>query len=487
MHFFALGLNHETASVELTESFALDEEAQRKLYESLALSSSAELILLSTCNRTEAYLYGTEQDVEQLKAMLSHVVGHVWPHEHSFLHRDEEAVTHVLEVTSGLRSLVIGDAQILAQMKEAYRRAVDADAVDSLLHRLMHTAFRAAKRVTNETGLASGAMSVSSASVAMARDHFAEIAGQSLENADVVLLGAGRMGRLALKAMKDRESNRIHVTNRSPERAEEVAAAHEASVVPWPERYEAVSDADVAIVATGAPEPTLKMPNMLDRSGRTTPVLLIDIAMPRNVDPDVSKLNGYKVYDLDALKSWTDRVEAERSEAIPQAKSICQDLMRDYVTWVFHQQALQPAIQAVRETFDSIRTREIERHHTNFAETDRDELEQLTQSIMQKLLAVPIVRLKNVDPDSIDFARGIELLRLLFARPERDDGLDEPELTRPLEEADEDTQPSLSDVPSACPFDEQAAPMDERPSDFDEEELLERVLSAPSGQGPSES
>ena len=467
MTFFALGLNHETASVDLTEAYALDDHTQEKLYQAVSLSGSAELVLLSTCNRTEAYLYGTENDVEQVKAMLSHVAGQVWPHDDSFLYRDEDAVTHVLEVTSGLRSLVVGDAQILAQMKEAYRRAVDAGTVDSLLHRLMHTSFRAAKRVTTETGLSSGAMSVSSASVAMARDHFADIAGQDLVSAHVLLVGAGKMGRLALNAMKDHEPNGIRVTNRSAERAERVAEAHDAGVVDWADRYEAMRAADVVIVATGAPDPVIKASHVPDRRAQATPALLIDIALPRNVDPSVDTLDGYTVYDLDALQDWTDRVEAERSDAIPKAKGICDELMRDYVTWVFHQQALQPAIQAVRETFDSIRTREIERHHTNFEGADREEIEQLTQSIMQKLLAVPIVRLKNVDPDSIDFVRGIELLRLLFSRSENTD-------SSRLAPADTDVQPSLDDIPSACPFDEQAAPTESRrPS---EEELLKQVL-----------
>lgn len=200
--------------------------------------------------------------------------------------------------------------------------------------------------------------------------------------------------------------------------------------------------------------------------------------MPRNIDPHIDRLTGYTVYDLDALRAWTNRVEAQRGAEVPEAKAICDELMRDFVTWVFHQQALQPAIQAIRGTFDAIRTQEIERHHQRFSEVDRDELEQLTRSIMQKLLAVPIVRLKNVEPDSIDFVRGIELLRVLFDRP------DECDDTSPVEDAAETDarteQPRLSDIPPQCPFGEMPASTEpENEPAYDE--LLRRVLTEAAG------
>lgn len=257
MTFYAFGLNHESASVDVTEAFALNEAARQTLYQSISLQDEAELILLSTCNRTEAYLYGEASDVARVQQALSTMAGQRWPSDSAFLLEDEPAVRHVLELTSGLRSLVLGDAQILAQMKDAYRGAVEADTVDTLLHRLMHTAFRAAKRVANETALSSGAASVSSAAVAMARDHFRDVGGSGLEGRDVLLVGAGKMGRLALTAIRSYAPSSITVTNRSMDRACEVAAAHSAETAPWSERHQRVTDADVVIVATGAPEPVL--------------------------------------------------------------------------------------------------------------------------------------------------------------------------------------------------------------------------------------
>ena len=476
MTFYALGLNHETAPLRAKEAFALDADAQREVYRTAALQPAAEIILVSTCNRTEAYLYGTEEDIHALRHALTTVADQPWPESDTFLYQDEAAVSHVLEVTSGLRSLVLGDAQILSQVKEAYRRAVDADAVSTALHRLMHTAFRAAKRVASETALSSGAASVSSAAVAMTRDHFNDIAGGSLHASDVMLVGAGKMGRLALTAMLDYTPRNIRVTNRSPDRARHVSEATGAELVPWKDRHEALAEVDVAIVATGAPDPVLRLEDVPARPEHRPPALLIDISMPRNIDPEVDTHPQYGVLDLEALQAWTQKVKAHRSAELPKARAICDELMGDYVTWIFHQQALQPAIQAIRETFDAIRCQEIERHAHRMDGVDHDDLDRLTQSIMQKLLAVPIVRLKNVDPDSIDFVRGIKLLHALFDRPGCEDESAQAVDSQASTDEPDDTTIQLSDVPSGCPMGEASGT---QPGASTAEDTLRDILRVP--------
>lgn len=444
MRFYALGLNHEHASVEKTEAFALDADGQRAVYEDLILSEEAEVVLLSTCNRTEAYLYGEEADVRRMQAALSRTAETDWPTEAAFCRRDEAAVRHVLEVTAGLKSMVIGDQQILAQMKAAYQRAVDAQQVHSLMHRLLHTAFRAAKRVSNETGLSSGAASVSTAAVEMARQYFADRRpARRLADLDVLLVGAGKMGRLAMKALQEEEPGSVAVTNRSVDRAREVADTYGGQVVDWADRHQVLTEVDLALVATGAPEPVLRAESVPDTAPAAS-TLLVDIARPRNVDPGMAERAQMEVYDLDDLQAWAERTRERRSTAVPEAEAICEDLLGDFVTWVFHQQALQPAIDAIRETFDRIRKQEVDRH-AHRTDMDRDEVEQLTRSIMQKLLAVPIVRLKNVDPNSIDFVQGIKLLQALFSPSDEGGG-------RSLQQAAADHQPALADAPSHCPY-----------------------------------
>ena len=445
MKFYALGVNHEHASVQRTDAFALNAEEQRALYDDLILSEDAEVVVLSTCNRTEAYLYGREPDVRRMEAALADAAGEEWPGADAFRYVDEAAVRHLLHVTSGLNSMVLGDQQILAQVKEAYQRAVDADQVHSLMHRLLHTAFRAAKRVSTETDLSSGAASVSTASVEMARHYFeSRQAVRSLSQLRVLLVGAGKMGRLALKSLQGDAPAAVTITNRSRERADALAQTHGGRVIPWEERHDVLREVDFVIVATGAPEPILEAGSVPASNDRDVTPLLVDIARPRNVDPAIDERDGYTVYDLDDLQAWTHQVRERRSSAVPKAKEICEGLLEDFVTWVFHQQALQPAIQAIRETFDGIRKQEVDRH-AHRTDMDREEVERLTKSIMQKLLAVPIVRLKNVDPNSIDFVQGVELLHALFA-PSDDSG------GRSLQEATSDGQPTLSDAPSRCPY-----------------------------------
>ena len=358
MKFHALGVNHEHASVDLADAFALDAPAQRALYDDLILSEEAEVVVLSTCNRTEAYLYGREADVRRVEAAFADAAGRPWPDDGTFHYVDEAAVRHVLHVTAGLHSMVLGDQQILAQVKTAYQRAVDAGQVHSLMHRLLHTAFRAAKRVSTETDLSSGAGSVSTAAVEMARAHFdGQSSVRSLSQIRVLLIGAGKMGRLALKALRDDAPASVYISNRSPERAERLAAAHDAQVVPWADRHEVASGVELTFVATGAPEPIIRAP-ALSTSDTVASHLLVDIARPRNVDPAVDARDGFTVYDLDDLQAWTGKVREQRSTAVPDAEAICEELLDDFVTWVFHQQALQPAIQAIRETFDTIREQE---------------------------------------------------------------------------------------------------------------------------------
>ena len=442
MTFYAFGINHETASVAVREAFALDEQAQRRLSSLLRLDPSAEVILLSTCNRTEVYLFGTETDVVSVQATLSAFAGVPWPGEHAFALMDEEAVLHVLHVTSGLRSQVLGDEQILAQMKGAYRIAVDEERIGSVLHRLMHTAFRTAKRVRTETALSEGAASISGLAVRAARLHF-EQQGSSLDGRRVLLLGTGEMGLVALKTLAS-EGAVLTVSNRSRERAEAAAESVGAELLDWSARHAAVAEADLVLVASGAPEPVLFERDLPPRT-EAAPCLIIDVAMPRNVEPSIRDKAGYTLLDLDLLGLWRTQTTESRRAAAPAAEAICAEGLAEFVAWVFNHEALQPAIRALRETFEAIRQQEIERHAHRFQSADREDLDRLTRSILQKLLAVPVVRLKNTDSESLDFVRGVRFLSHAFSRPGCDQASSAEDASRPRSEAEAAGETS-------CPF-----------------------------------
>ena len=444
MTFHAFGLNHETAPVQVRERFALGEDTLRHLYAHLYAADVRDLLILSTCNRTEVYLFGTEQDVATVQSALGLQARRTWPEAESFHHRDEAAIRHTLHVVCGLKSLVLGDAQILSQTKDAYRLADDEGCVGTVMHRLMHTAFRAAKRAINETALTSGAATVSGIAVAAARAHFESVGGSGLRGRQALVVGAGQMGQLALQALtKEKNLASLAVTNRSDKRAQTAADLIRADVVAWERRYEAVRDADVVIAATSAEESVLRAEALLPRPPGKADVLLVDIAVPRNIDRAIDALPGYTVIDLDRLNAKLVQVEAVRRQEVPKAEAICDELLGDFTTWFFHQQALQPTIHAIRATFEDIRLQEIERHRHRFAEESEKELDRLTRSIMQKLLAVPVVRLKDVDPESVDFVRGIKLLHSLFARPTCEDASVEGQVAASPEEQ----KPSMG-----CPF-----------------------------------
>lgn len=421
MTFYALGLNHETAPVAVREAFALDEARLRALYQSLGDTPHAERMVLSTCNRTEVYLYGTEAEVVRIRTALAALAGHPWPEAMAFQLEDEAAVQHLLYVACGLRSMVLGDAQILAQVKDAYRVAVEEDQVGSILHRLLHTAFRAAKRVIHETALTDGTASVAGTAVALALEHVAPTGASDLKGRRVLVLGAGEMGRAAARLLAVQAPDELIITNRTREAAETLAAGIGATVAAWDERYAAIQNADVVLVTTGAETPVLLASEMPALAENQPPKLLIDLAIPRNVDPALDAAAGYEVIDLDVLHREVEAVQTQRQAEVPAAQQICAELLQEFVAWVFHQQGLQPAIEAIRDSFEAIRLQEIERHHHRFEGADREELDRLTRSIMQKLLAIPIVRLKNVHPDSVDFVRGIKLLQALFTRADCED------------------------------------------------------------------
>ena len=413
MTFYAFGVNHLRAPVETREAFALSEERKRDLFRSIDLAKGSELIILSTCNRTEAYLSGTPADVGRVQEALCAAAKRPWPTDTAFHLQDEEAVRHVLEVASGLKSMVLGDAQIFSQLKEAYRIAVEEQGVGASMHRLMHTAFRAAKRVINETDLNSGAASVPYVAVEVTTKLFESSDGRSLHSMRALVVGSGSMGRMAVDALQKKGVMDITIANRSEERGREAAGRAGVAFCEWERLHVACSEHDVVVVATSAESPVITAAAM--EPALIAGTIFADISVPRNVESAVTEL-GCRVIDIDDLNAWLAETEALRRTAVPAARAIIGEMLAEFVTWVFHHQALQPVIQTIADTFESIRASEVERHHQRFSEIDQQELDEITRSIVQKILAVPVVRLKSVEPESIDFVQGIRLLHALFQR-----------------------------------------------------------------------
>ena len=414
MTFYAFGVNYLRAPVEVREAFTLGEGDKRILYKKVVLRDNAELILLSTCNRTEAYLYGSRADVEEVKQKLASAAGRPWPEEASFFLQDEAAVRHMLEVAAGLKSLVIGDAQIFSQLKDAYRIAVDEQRVGTTMHRLMHAAFRTAKRIINETDLTTGASSIPYVAVEAAVHRFKTSSTRSVDEMRVLVAGTGSMARLTLEALHSFGIRDISVTGRSGWRGTNPGL----DLRSWDDRHVLCLEYDTVVVATSARTPVFTASEMKPTGTRT---LFIDISVPRNVETTVGDLPGLSVVGLDELNDFAAQTVDLRRRAVPDAQNIVAEILSEFVSWVFHHQSLQPAIQAIADTFEAIRSQEVERHHDRFSGADKEEIDRLTRSIIQKILAVPVVRLKGVEPDSIDFVHGVRLLHALFRRETCDD------------------------------------------------------------------
>jgi glutamyl-tRNA reductase len=226
------------------------------------------------------------------------------------------------------------------------------------------------------------------------------------------------MARLAVEALRSSGVSAITLTNRSEVRGRDVAARAGTAFVEWENRHESSTLHDIVIVATSAGAPVILATELKPSEGGAT--TFVDISVPRNVEPGVREL-GYTVIGLDELDSRSSETESIRRTEVPEARRIVHEMLGEFVSWVFHHQALQPVIQTIADTFETIRANEVDRHHQRLSDIDRMELDRITRSIIQKILAVPVVRLKSVEPESIDFVQGVRLLHALFRRGECED------------------------------------------------------------------
>ncbi len=470
MTFYALGVNYSQAPVAIREAFASSWEEGRSVYGGVALHAGSELVLLSTCNRTEAYLYGVEEDVRAVQQAFERHAGRAWPQDMSFLHRDEDAIRHIFEVAAGMKSMVPGDVHIYFQLKKAYAVAVEEERVETTMHRLLHTAFRAAKRVINETELSHNNASVPMRAAEVIRSRITRTQGENRKetpaSAGVLVVGAGQIGQETAEALQMLGIARLSFTNRTEERARNAAERYRANHVPWKDRHAAAAQADAVIVATSAPNPVLRREAFaMETSGAAR--LLVDISVPRGVDEAIGALPRVELVTIDQLGKAETRTQDALQASLDKAGEIVDEMIAEYVSWVFLHQSLQPAIQAIAKTFEAIRAQEVDKYRQRFSEDGQEQLDQLTRSIVQKLLAVPVVRLKSVDPERIDFSHGVRLLQHLFLREDCDE-----------EEAPAAENPSRPDAENPA-----ARPADALPADCPMEDMERRagdVLRMPS-------
>jgi glutamyl-tRNA reductase len=419
MSIAVVGVNHRTAPLEVRERFA---HAPREVPASLGRVLSAGArggVLLSTCNRTEFYLAEPGDTApETVWAILSERLGDGRnASEFGYFQRDRDAVRHLYRVSAGLDSMILGESQIQGQVRQAWE--MSKEQAGSVLHRLFQSALLVGARVRKETGLGSGTASVPSAAVAVAGKIFHTLAGRS-----ALILGAGEMAELAAGCLASEGVRVTMVANRTYERAKAIADELGAHALTLDETWEHFASADIVLSSTAAPQAVVTWervaPPIARRGGR--PLCILDLAVPRDVEPAIGQLENVFLYDIDDLQAVATQAAAERRNEIPAAERIVGEEAERFWAW-YGGLAVVPALKEVRERLDDVRAAELERALKRLAHLspdDRAQIEQFSQALLNKFLHHPTVALKQ----AAGAGRGtglLEALKKLFGLESRDE------------------------------------------------------------------
>ncbi len=403
MNILVVGLNHKTAEVEVREKVAFDGNKLGDASDILKTNPQVrENIILSTCNRVELYanVKDTAEGTEGIKKFLSdfhNIPGEILD-KSLYVHDGGGAIRHIFRVASSLDSMVVGEPQILGQLKDAYEFSLKRKSTGILLNRLMKKAFSVAKRVRTETKIAENAVSISFAAVELARKIFEDLSTKAF-----MLIGAGEMAELAAKHLINNGVKDVLVTNRTYERAEELAREFNGKPVQFENFMQELVHTDIVICSTGAPHYILTKEHMhkIMKQRKNRQMFIIDIAVPRNIDPDINDMDNVYLYDIDDLKGVVDKNTQGRNIEAEKAEKIVETEIEAFLKWQASLSAV-PTIVALREKAEAIRKEEVEKTMRKLGELKQEEIqavEALTNSIVNKLIHPPTAALKSETED----------------------------------------------------------------------------------------
>jgi glutamyl-tRNA reductase len=418
MQLLLLGMSHRTAALDAREALTFTpEETVRALVGLTRLGDVKEAALLSTCNRTEFYIVTETPDRadQNVRDLVAGISGRdlLAPGPHRYRLEASAAIRHLLRVACGLDSMVLGDVQILGQVKEAHARAKEADSAGPRLDRLFEHALRAGKRARTETTIGAGVVSVGSAAADLLRDQLGSLAGRH-----VVVVGAGETGRLAARYLVKHHLGSLTLVNRSSSAAGALASdlGHDVRALPLDALEQALAGADAAVCATGAPTAlvTVEMVRAAMATRPERPLAIVDIAVPRNVEPDVATVPGVAVHAIDAIQQVVDTSLARRTAEVPRVEQVVDQEAVRYEAW---QRGLRatPVVRDLREHFERVRAEEVDRIYRHESAADRDRAERLTRALINRLLHGPTLQLKEADPESEEGSSRLRAARELFA------------------------------------------------------------------------
>ena len=338
--FFVVGVSYKTANIDLRGKFSLHDSQQHALFLDAQKSNIRDLLVINTCNRTELYAWTTKPDC-LIDLLCKHCDGNRNLYDKiGYNYRGEKGILHLFRVGTGLESQILGDFEIIGQIKQSFYRSKKMGLANGYLERLTNSVIQSSKRIKTETLISSGATSVAFASVQYILSHV-----NNISNKNILLFGTGKIGANTCENLvKHTKNDHITLINRTKERAEKIAGKFPVIVKPYSDLTSAIYDADVLIVATGAQTPTINNDLILNNK----PLLVLDLSIPRNVSLEINNLNNVNVVHIDELSQITDKTFEKRKKYIPKAEKILTEVKDEFLTWVKHRKYI-PALNAFKE------------------------------------------------------------------------------------------------------------------------------------------
>lgn len=410
-----LGVNHKTAPVEIRERLAFADDAGAPFRELKKISGCDEFCFVSTCNRVEVIFVSdsgekTEQEIRNF--LFAGRMSYEEAGRYAYIFKGEQAISHLFRVGASLDSMIVGEPQILGQLKQAYREAAAQKCTGVILNRLLHKSFSVAKRIRTETEIGSSAVSISYAAVELARKIFG-----SLEGRKVLLVGAGEMAELAAQHLANQGIAEIIVANRTFARAVKMARSFNGSAVDFAELVQQLAVVDIMISSTGAPDLILFKDDVkqIMRQRRNSPLFLIDIAVPRDLDPKLNELENVYLYGIDDLQNVVEINKSGRDKEAVRAERIVTEETLKFMLWLGSME-VAPTIMALKEKAEAIRRAELEKtlpRLKDLSAKERESIEMMASAIINKLLHNPFLFLKN-GASAEEKQKNISLIHKLF-------------------------------------------------------------------------
>lgn len=396
--FYAIGLSYKKADAEIRGRFSLDNAAKTKLLHQAQESGIDSLIVTSTCNRTEIYGFA-EHPFQLIKLLCDNSQGTVEDFQQfAYIYKNNDAVMHMFRVGTGLDSQILGDFEIISQIKGSFNEAKKIGVANAFMERLVNSVIQASKRVKNETGLSSGATSVSFASVQYILKNVADIS-----NKNILLFGTGKIGRNTCENLvKHTKNEHITLINRTKDKAEKIAGKFNLIVKDYADLHLEIQKADVLVVATGAQNPTVDAAIL----NLKKPLLILDLSIPKNVDENVESIPGVTLVHLDALSQITDETLEKRKQYIPDAEAIIAEIKHEFIGWV-NARKFAPTITALKEKLNTIKTSELNFQRKKLSNFDEEQAEIISTRIIQKITTHFANHLKDGNDDSIEWIEKI--------------------------------------------------------------------------------